>query len=288
MIVNLLAVCFPAGIWGLSMQNTPTGSPKPRITVQKSGSEGQVQKQADDRDRNAATPPPLSQQPTTPDCNDACQQSHENLKIQESLRNYTGALVAVGGLQVFGLILQAWILYRTRIDVHAQIDVLKGQLTTMSRQTTWLIEKERPRLNIELDLYNPRQQPNTERAYCVTGSVSIYGHAVAKVKKAEIRVSTVKYVAEEAFSLYSQDVALADFMKSPDNIDLPRMIRPNSYDIGFSTPVYSGLDQPASIDEIKAVLRYRGPQRSHALYCRAIIEYSASKEIWIEDVRMRL
>jgi hypothetical protein len=66
------------------------------------------------------------------------------------------------------------------------------------------------------------------------------------------------------------------------------MIRPNSYDIGISTPVYSGIDQPASIDDIKAVLRYRGPLRSHALYCRAKIEYSAAKENWIEDIRMRL
>ena len=288
MMVSLLAVCTPAGVWGLSMQNTPTGYPKPRFTVQKSGREGQVQKKADDRDRNAATPPPLSQQPTTPNSNDACQQSQENLKIQEALRYYTAALVVVGGLQVIGLILQAWILHRTRLDIHGQLDVFRDQLAMMSRQTTWLIEKERPRLSIELDLYDPLQPPNIRGECCVTGSVSIYGHAVAKVQKAEIRVSTVKFVPEDAFSLYSQDVALADFMKSPDNIDIPRLIRPNSYDIGFSTPVYSGLDQPASIDDIKAVLRYRGPLRSYALCCRAKIEYSASNESWVEDVRMRL
>jgi hypothetical protein len=77
-------------------------------------------------------------------------------------------------------------------------------------------------------------------------------------------------------------------MKSPDTIDIPRLIRPNSYDIGFSTPIYSGVVQPASIDEIKDVLRYRGALRSYALYCRAKIEYSAANERWVEDVRMRL
>ena len=100
-----------------------------------------------------------------------------------------------------------------------QAKLMEDQLAEMSRQTGWLIEKDRPRLSIELDLYDPLQQPNIKREYCVSGSVSIYGHTVAKVQKAEIRVGTVKSVAEEALSLYSQDVALADFMKSPDNID---------------------------------------------------------------------
>jgi hypothetical protein len=45
-------------------------------------------------------------------------------------------LVAVGGLQVFNLILQAWIMYRTRIDVHAQIDLNRLQIAEMSQQTT--------------------------------------------------------------------------------------------------------------------------------------------------------
>jgi hypothetical protein len=117
---------------------------------------------------------------------------------------------------------------------------MEDQLAEMSRQADWLIAKERPRLRIELDLFDPFQRPNTAGEYCVTESVSIYGHTVAKVRKAEIRVGTAKFVTEEAFELYSQDVALADFMKSPDNIDIPRMIRPNSYNIGFSTPAYSG------------------------------------------------
>jgi hypothetical protein len=60
---------------------------------------------------------------------------------------------------------------------------MEDQLGEMSRQTTWLIEKERPRLSIELDLYDPRQQPNIEGEYCVTGSVSIYGHALPRFRK---------------------------------------------------------------------------------------------------------
>jgi hypothetical protein len=198
------------------------------------------------------------------------------------------ATVIITGIYAF---IAAWTLVainRQASWAKRQAKSMEDQLAEMSRQTDWLIERERPRLNIELGLFDPLQQPNTEREYCVTGSVSIYGHTVAEVRKAEISVSTMRFVPEEAFELYGHDVSLADFAKSPDRIDIPRIIRPNNYDIGFTTPVYSGHGQVASIDEIKAVLRYRGALQSAALYCRAKIEYSASDKTWIEQVRLRL
>ncbi len=190
-----------------------------------------------------------------------------------------------------------------------QAKSMEDQLAEMRRQTIWLIEKERPRLDIELDLFDPRHRSTGE--YCITGCISFYGLTIARDGKEEILVSTERDVVEDAFEYYREDVAIADFHKSPERIEIPRIIRPNSHDIPFSTTVYSRFGKAASFDEISTVLnRYKPRKRmegstifpatglrtspipkimnNFALFCRVRIEYSAAQKTWIKEVRAKL
>jgi hypothetical protein len=99
--------------------------------------------------------------------------------------------------------------------------------------------------------------------------------------------------------------------KTPQRIEIPRIIRPNSHDIPFSTTVYSSFGKAASFDEISTVLnRYKPRKRmegstispatglrtspipkimnNFALFCRVRIEYSAAQKTWIKEVRAKL
>lgn len=214
----------------------------------------------------------------------SCNYQWHELLAPTNIPNW--CLVVVGALT--GLIalrsLKAIARQADKMEVHATM--MQRQLTEMQRQTDWLIEKERPRLSIELSTFDPFQQLTPTGESSVTGTVSIYGHTVAKVQKAEICVSTEQYVVEDVFDFCRQDPTHANLPISPDGIDLPRIIRPNSCDIRFTATVYSGYRQVASADQIKAAIHRKGVLQSNALYCRARIEYSAAKRSWTEEIRM--
>lgn len=174
------------------------------------------------------------------------------------------------GLLVVG-IMQAVVLYlawkKTASQAYSmkrQSILMRGQLRLMKLQTDWLIETERPRLSIELDHFDPRQTTTGE--HIVTGSVSIYGHTIAKVRNAEICVSTERYVVEDAFEPPVPNENFKPPQWRPDRIDLLRIIHPNSYDIRFAATVYSA------------------PWK---LFCRARIKYAAADKSWTEDLKMR-
>jgi hypothetical protein len=180
----------------------------------------------------------------------------------------------------------------------------------MKTQTSWLIEKERPRLSIELDTFDPR--PTLAGEYCVTGTVFIYGHAIAKVRKAVICVSTDPRVVENAFGPLEPSSLYVPTSPRwiPDNIELPRVIHPTSYGIRFTTTVYGKPWKAATSAEIAAALKFKRSNsrlnegeffnaeglrvttvpaflNSYALFCRAIIEYSAANKPWPEELKMR-
>ena len=70
----------------------------------------------------------------TPTCDESCQNARQNLQIQNRLVWLTGGLVFVGLLQVGSMLWQAWLLKRTRDDVHAQARYMKEQTGRMGRQ----------------------------------------------------------------------------------------------------------------------------------------------------------
>ena len=278
---------------------------------------GSEQKQKAQEEQNR----PKIVQPSLPTIQEEKHPSEEKHDSSSQSRNYPWresltpasipdwCLVIVGALAGLIALRSLKVISRQADEMEEQAILVKDQLAEMRRQTDWLIEKERPRLDIELDLFDPRQQTGT--AYCITGYVSFYGLTIARDCKAEILVSTERDVVEDAFEYYREGVTIADFHKSPARIEIPRIIRPNSHDIPFSTTVYSSFGKAASFDEISTVLnRYKPRKRiagstispatglrtspiskimnNFALYCRVRIEYSAGQKTWVKEVRAKL
>lgn len=278
---------------------------------------GSEQKQKAQEEQNL----PKIVQPSLPAVQEEKHPSEEKHDSRPQSRNYPWreslapasipdwCLVIVGALAGLIALRSLKVISRQADEMEDQAILMKDQLAEMRRQTNWLIEKERPRLDIELDLFEPRQQTGAE--YCITGYVSFYGLTIARDGKVEILVGTESHVVEDAFEYYREGVAIADFDKSPQGIETPRIIRPNSHDIRFSATVYSALGKAASFEEISTALnRYRPRKRmegstiplatglcaspvpksinSFALFCRIRIEYSAAQKTWIKEVRGKL
>lgn len=72
--------------------------------------------------------------PSTPTCDEACQQARQNVQIQRKLEWFTGGLVVVGFFQVMTMIWQGILLARTRTDVHNQGIRMGEQVTQMKEQ----------------------------------------------------------------------------------------------------------------------------------------------------------
>lgn len=235
----------------------------PPITL-RNGSE-QKQKAQEEQNR------PKIVQPSLPTIQEEKHPSEEKHDSSSQSRNYPWresltpasipdwCLVIVGALAGLIALRSLKVISRQADEMEDQAILMKDQLAEMRRQTDWLIEKERPRLDIELDLFDPRQQTGGE--YCITGCISFYGLTIARDAKAEILVSTERDVVEDAFEYYREDVAIADFHKTPQRIEIPRIIRPNSHDIPFSTTVYSSFGKAASFDEISTVLNRYKPRK---------------------------
>lgn len=116
-------------------QNPPPNAPKIEITKSDGGSKGEEQPKS--QSNNQTTPPPVaaSPKPTTPTCDESCQNARQNLQIQNRLVWLTGGLVLVGLLQVGSMIWQAILLRQTRGDVKRQADWIETQAGHMDRQT---------------------------------------------------------------------------------------------------------------------------------------------------------
>jgi hypothetical protein len=118
----------------LAAQTAPLSPPKQGVAEPSSGKN--APKQPDPQKTNPPTRAmPAPGQPSTPTCDEACQQGRENLAIQGKLEWFTGLLALVGFLQVGGMFWQALLLRQTRGDVHAQADWMKTQAGYMERQT---------------------------------------------------------------------------------------------------------------------------------------------------------
>ena len=132
-IIGLLIPLAAVGI--LASQDAPKRTPKQGVAKTDSGSEGQKKPQGQNGDQGTPRAVPASPQPTSPSCDESCQQARENLQVQHRLTWFTGLLVVVGAFQVATMIWQAWLLKQTRGDVHEQAGWMKAQVGHMKDQT---------------------------------------------------------------------------------------------------------------------------------------------------------
>src|ERR1035437_10035590 len=104
---TLATVCFLAG------QTAPLGPPKQGIAKPGSSQNGKDKAQPQSSQQPAPNSLLTGQQPTTPTCDEACQQGRQNLAIERKLEWFTGVLAVVGVLQVVTMIWQAGLLRLT-------------------------------------------------------------------------------------------------------------------------------------------------------------------------------
>lgn len=139
--ISVWVVFVSVGI--LTAQNPPPSPPKQGIAIQETSKKGQEQPQAQPHNQTAPNLAASTPQPTTPPCDEACQQGRDNLKVQNRLAWLTFGLVVVGAFQVGGMIWQAILIRQTRSDVHTQAEWMKTQAGYMKDQTEILRDSVR-------------------------------------------------------------------------------------------------------------------------------------------------
>ncbi len=129
----------------LKGQTAPLSTPKQGIAKPGSSQNGSAQPNPQDSKQAAPNAMTSSQQPTTPTCDEGCQQGRQNLAIQGKLEWFTGVLAIVGVLQVGTMIWQAWLLKGTLSAIQVQakdartstkvtLDAIRDQTTQLERQ----------------------------------------------------------------------------------------------------------------------------------------------------------
>jgi hypothetical protein len=141
------------------------------------------------------------------------------------------------------------------------------QARTMKEQMDLTIEKERAKLRIELEPFQPLRTEDQWDSYMVNGSVSIYGSTEAFIEKTEIYAS----IGEEGI-----DHPLPEWLFG---MHLPPVIRAGTPAVKISALV-NGKDGPASDEEITPVREAKA-----FVYCIAKIEFVTLGQKWV--VRLR-
>jgi hypothetical protein len=123
----MLTVLTVATVGVLPAQDAPPNAPKQGVSEADSGHGGGNQPQPQHSEQTTPSAVTPAQQPTTPTCDESCQQGRENVAIQRKLVWFTLGLVVVGFLQVTTMIWQAYLLRQTRDDVHSQAKTMADQ-----------------------------------------------------------------------------------------------------------------------------------------------------------------
>ena len=129
------------------------------------------------------------------------------------------------------------------------------------------ISKERAKLRIELEPFQPVRSDGVVDSYVISGAVSIYGSTEAFIEKTEIYAS----IGEEGI-----DHPLPEWLFG---MHLPPVIRAGAPAVKISALV-NGKDGPASDEEITPVREAKA-----FVYCIAKIEFSTLGQKW--EVRFR-
>lgn len=131
-------------------------------------------------------------------------------------------------------------------------------LSHVKRQSALMVAKERAKLIITLEPFDPPQTVESAFGYQVLVSVTNYGSSVAFIEKHGIYISV-----DEKLAL---DQPLDDYAPIWDRL---RVIPADGEPCKFATTVFAVNDRPASDDDIARIRKGRA-----SLYCIAMIEYS--------------
>jgi hypothetical protein len=184
----------------LKGQTALLSTPKEGITKPNGGENGKAQPTAQDGKQATPDSVPSTRQPTTPNCDEACQQGHQNLAIQGKLELFTGVLAVVGVLQVLTMIWQAGLLRGTLVQIRTQANHMEMQ----NRNAT---SKERARLSVQ-------HQSNAPAIIDGLRVVDIEGGVIVELN---LYVNVMNHGGTKACSVKaSGDIYAADG-KSPDN-----------------------------------------------------------------------
>jgi hypothetical protein len=294
----MAVIGFGVGI--LSAQQIPADAPKQGVAESSGSSKGQKQPQAQSGDKSAPSPVAPTPKPTTPTCDESCQQGRENLKIQNRLTWLTGGLVMVGLLQVGGMIWQAVLLAKTRDEVHtqagwmktqtehmgSQLAEIKRQADLMQRQIEIGINKERARLfvdRVETDLrclVPGYQREMTEFPGMNPISTEIDRFAVS-IQNEGI-TSAYNTFCYRYVTITSEDGSV--LLKEEDSESIG-VVKPSAKGIEGEISFFSGLNQEIldKIHDKSATLRFSGFVGYEDAFDPGLIHKSSFSFTWVVD-----
>jgi hypothetical protein len=148
--------------------------------------------------------------------------------------------------------------------------LITRQADLMKEQSDLTVSKERAKLRINLNSFDPFQDVGDTKAYLVRGSVSIYGFSEAFIDGNKIYVALGKAGIEDPLPEWHWSMRL------------PPVIRQNDPPIQF-TALLNGNEGPVTEDEIAEVI-----DCSVKIYCVAYIEFSdVYGRKWIQRLKQR-
>ncbi len=143
------------------------------------------------------------------------------------------------------------------------------QLDDMKRQTDWMLAKERPKLSMRLEPFDPFNNRTGSGAY-IRGTISIRGNADATIQRTAICVSPDRHAIATLFEEFDRQIQPSNLNLTLDKIDeiLP-IVLAETPPIHFVAIVYGEGKRPVADEDIVSIT-----QGKTKLYCKAVIEFS--------------
>ncbi len=147
--------------------------------------------------------------------------------------------------------------------------LMKLQLEQMQRQTDWILAKERPKLSMRLEPFDPFNNRSGSGSY-VRGTISIRGNADATILRTAICVSPDRHAISAPFEFFDRRIQPTNLRLTLDNIDeiLPT-VPAGTPPIPFIAMVYREGKRAVADEDIASITRGKTK-----LYCKAVIEFS--------------
>lgn len=159
----------------------------------------------------------------------------------------------------------------TFIVIGYQGHLMKLQLGQIRRQTDWILAKERPKLSMRLEPFDPFNNRTNSGSY-VRGTVSIRGNADATILRTAICVSPDRHAIAVPFEYFDRRIQPLNLRLTLDQIDEIIPIVPAATSpIPFIAMIYGEGKRAVSDEDIASI-----KQRRAKLYCKAVLEFSDS------------
>ncbi|HEY2858738.1 MAG TPA: hypothetical protein VGJ21_10010 [Terracidiphilus sp.] len=256
----ILAVLVISAVRLLPGQQTPTGTPKQGIAKQEGAGKGQVQPQAQGDNKAAPKPMASGPQPTTPSCDESCQQGRQNLQIQNRLALFTGGLVVAGFFQLVLIGVQAFFLWQTRSDVHTQAEWMKAQTGHMKRQVA-VAEKQAKMLRFQTKVF-------MFQAKTMMRQTKILGDSVAAAKaSAQAATDQIQMMKDKERARIAVDIRPIDTLEfTVGNNHVP--IRFNNFGFTPALKVMATGDARATIFQDTPLIKGSTPSMRNMRYLK--------------------